>query len=57
MIGHTPRSAVEELPRGGGRLIIRTGGHSSLPIMPQLLKMARRRGVDIAAMPTENAFG
>jgi hypothetical protein len=34
MIGDTPRSAVEELPRGGGRLIIRTGGLSSLPIMP-----------------------
>jgi hypothetical protein len=53
--GHTPLSADEELPWGGGRLIIGTGAYGSLPIMPQVLEEARRRGVDIAASPTEDA--
>ena len=53
--GHTPLSADEELPWGGGRLIIGTGAYGSLPIMPQVLEEARRRGVDLTALPTEDA--
>jgi hypothetical protein len=53
--GHTPLSADEELPWGGGRLIIGTGAHGSLPITPEVLEEARRRGVDLAASPTEDA--
>ena len=53
--GHTPLSADEELPWGGGQLIIGTGAYGSLPIMPQVLEEARRRGVDLAAIPTEEA--
>jgi hypothetical protein len=53
--GHTPLSADEELPWGGGRLIIGTGAYGSLPIMPQVLEEARRRSVELAAMPTEDA--
>jgi hypothetical protein len=53
--GHTPLSADEELPWSGGQLIIGTGAYGSLPIMPQVLEEARRRGVDLAASPTEDA--
>jgi hypothetical protein len=53
--GHTPLSADEELPWGGDRLIIGTGAYGSLPIMPQVLKEARRRAVDLTAVPTEDA--
>jgi hypothetical protein len=53
--GHTPVSADEELPWGGGRLIIGTGAYGSLPIMPQVLEEARRRGVELDAIPTEDA--
>jgi hypothetical protein len=53
--GHTPVSADEELPWGGGRLIIGTGAYGSLPIIPEVLEEARRRGVDLTALPTEDA--
>jgi len=53
--GHTPLSADEKLPWGGDRLIIGTGAYGSLPIMPQVFEEAGRRGVDLAAIPTEDA--
>jgi hypothetical protein len=53
--GHTPLSVDEELPWGGGRLIIGTGAHGTLPIMPEVLEEAGRRGVNLAAIPTEDA--
>jgi hypothetical protein len=53
--GHTPLSADEQLPWGGDRLIIGTGAYGSLPIMPQVVEEARRRGVDLTAVPTEDA--
>jgi hypothetical protein len=53
--GHTPLSADEDLPWGGDRLIIGTGAYGSLPIMPQVVDEARRRGVDLTAVPTEKA--
>jgi hypothetical protein len=53
--GHTPLSADEELPWGGGRLIIGTGAYGSLPVMPQVLDEARHRGVDLTATPTNDA--
>jgi hypothetical protein len=53
--GHTPLSADEDLPWGGGRLIIGTGANGSLPIMPQVLDEAQRREVDLTAVPTEEA--
>ena len=54
--GHTPLSADEELPWDGGRLIIGTGAHGALPIMPEVIEEARNRGVDLTAIPTEDAF-
>jgi hypothetical protein len=53
--GHTPLSAAENLPWGGSRLIIGTGFHGSLPIMPEVTQEADRRGVDLIAVPTEDA--
>jgi hypothetical protein len=53
--GHTPLSAEEDLPWGGDRLIIGTGAYGSLPIMPEVVEEARRRGVDLTAVPTEEA--
>jgi hypothetical protein len=53
--GHTPLSVDEELPWGGDQLIIGTGANGSLPIMPEVLEEARRRGVELTAVPTEDA--
>lgn len=53
--GHTPLSADEQLPWSGRQLIIGTGAYGSLPIMPEVLDEARRRGVDLTAVPTEEA--
>ena len=53
--GHTPLSADEELPWGGPRLIIGTGAHGSLPIMPEVVAEAAHRNIDLVAVPTEQA--
>ncbi len=53
--GHTPLSADEDLPWGGGRLIVGTGVHGSLPIMPEVITQAAGRGVDLTAVPTRDA--
>jgi len=53
--GHTPLSADEELPWGGQRLIIGTGAYGSLPIMSEVIEEATRRGIGLAAVPTEEA--
>ena len=53
--GHTPLSADEKLPWGGSRLIIGTGVYGSLPIMAEVREEAGRRGVDLVALPTEDA--
>lgn len=53
--GHTPLSADEELPWGGSRLIVGTGAYGSLPIMREVTEEASHRGVDLTAIPTEDA--
>lgn len=53
--GHTQPSAHEELPWGGDQLIIGTGDHGSLPIMPEVTQEAGRRRVDLTAIPTKDA--
>ena len=53
--GHTPLSADEQLPWGGTRLIIGTGAHGSLPIMPEVVAEAACRNIDLVAVPTEKA--
>ncbi len=54
--GHTPLSAQERIPWGGSRLIIGTGESGSLPISPAVWAEAERRGVEIVAVPTEEAL-
>jgi hypothetical protein len=53
--GHTPLSAQEQLPWGGPRLVIGTGAYGSLPVMPEVFEEARRRGVEVDALPTRQA--
>lgn len=53
--GHTPLSADEELPWGGSQLIIGTGAYGSLPVMPDVVEEADRRGVRLTAIPTPDA--
>ncbi len=50
--GHTPLSARETIPWGGDRLLVGTGSYGSLPLAPDLLDEAARRGVEIVALPT-----
>jgi hypothetical protein len=54
--GHTPLSAAERIPWGGGRLIVGTGANGSLPIMPAVLAEADRRGIEVVATPTKKAL-
>lgn len=51
--GHTPLSAEELLPWHGGKLYIGTGTYGRLPIMPEVHAEAKRRGVELLALPTE----
>jgi hypothetical protein len=53
--GHTPLSADEQLPWGGSLLIIGTGAYGSLPIKPEVINGAGRRGVAVKAIPTKDA--
>jgi hypothetical protein len=53
--GHTPLSASETIPWGGSRLVIGTGADGRLPITPDLLDEARRRGIELSVLPTADA--
>ena len=53
--GHTPLSAEEDIPWGGKKLIVGTGAYARLPVMDELFKEAEKRGVEIIAIPTEEA--
>jgi hypothetical protein len=55
LFGHTPLSAAETLPWGGRTLIVGTGADGRLPIAQDVHAEAERRGVKIAALPTEEA--
>jgi len=53
--GHTPLSVEEDIPWGGTQLIIGTGVYGKLPIMPAVEAEAKRRGIKLVAVPTEQA--
>ena len=55
LYGHTPLSAAEDIPWGGRRLVVGTGAHGRLPITPDVYEEAKRRGVEIDALPTADA--
>jgi hypothetical protein len=54
--GHTPLSVEEKIPWKCTRLVVGTGAHGSLPVMPAVVKEAKRRGVAITALPTQKAI-
>ena len=53
--GHTPLSVLEPIPWPSRELIVGTGADGSLPIDDAVAAEARRRGVDIVALPTDEA--
>jgi hypothetical protein len=53
--GHTPLSVDEVIPWSGGPLVIGTGASGQLPVMPEVVDEARRRGIEIIVRPTAEA--
>lgn len=54
--GHTPLSVAEKIPWKCSRLVIGTGAQGSLPVMPEVLEEAERRGVAVTVVRTEKAI-
>lgn len=54
--GHTPLSLLEEIPWDCSRLVIGTGAFGALPVMREVEDEARKRGVEIVAVPTKEAI-
>lgn len=50
--GHTPLSADEAIPWHGSTLYVGTGSYGSLPIMEEVYAEAKRRGIEVIALPT-----
>ena len=53
--GHTPLSIEEKIPWGGNQLIVGTGVYGRLPVMPEVQEEAKRRGIKLVVVPTEDA--
>jgi len=53
--GHTPLTLAEGIPWPSRRLIVGTGADGALPIAPEVVDEARRRGVELVALPTAEA--
>jgi len=53
--GHTPLSLLEPIPWDCRRLIVGTGAEGALPIDPDVVAEAHRRGVELIAVPTPEA--
>jgi hypothetical protein len=53
--GHTPLSAAEDIPWKCRRLVIGTG-MGALPVMDEVKEEAKRRGVELVILPTEEAI-
>jgi hypothetical protein len=54
--GHTPLSVEEKLPWKCRRLVIGTGADGALPVMPEVRRRAREKGVELVALPTPRAI-
>jgi hypothetical protein len=52
---HTPVSIDEQIPWECRRLVIGTGKYGSLPVMEEVKHEARRRGVALIIVPTDEA--
>jgi len=53
--GHTPLSLLEPIPWACRRLVVGTGADGALPIDESVVEEAGRRGVELVAVPTEEA--
>lgn len=53
--GHTPLTAAEDLPHTAEHLVIGTGYSGDLPVLPEVVKQAEDRGVEVTLLPTEEA--
>lgn len=53
--GHTPLSIEEKIPWKCRRLVIGTGAHGSLPVMPDVKLEAERRKIELLILPTARA--
>lgn len=53
--GHTPLTLAEGIPWDCRRLIVGTGADGALPILDEVREEARRRGVELVALPTREA--
>jgi hypothetical protein len=53
--GHTPLSPDEDIPWHRSGLLIGTGAEGALPVMDEVVAEARRRGVELIAVPTDEA--
>jgi hypothetical protein len=54
--GHTPLSLEEKIPWDCRRLVIGTGAYGTLPVMKDVSREAKRRGVDVVVLPTAEAI-
>jgi hypothetical protein len=55
-LGHTPLSVAESLPWGCRRLVVGSGADGALPVLPEVLDEATRRGVELVVVPTVDAI-
>ena len=53
--GHTPLSLLEPIPWDCRRLVVGTGADGALPIDEAVFDEASRRGIELVAVPTEEA--
>ncbi|MDA8237676.1 MAG: hypothetical protein M0T75_07325 [Chloroflexi bacterium] len=53
--GHTPLSLLERIPWKYPRLVVGTGVDGALPIEDAVFVEARRRGIEVIVLPTEEA--
>jgi hypothetical protein len=54
--GHTPLSNEETIPWKCRRLVVGTGAEGALPVMPQVRRKAKERGVELIELPTADAI-
>ncbi len=54
--GHTPLSISENIPWDCKKLIIGTGHSSALPVMKEVKKKAKKKGVELVLMSTPDAI-
>jgi hypothetical protein len=54
--GHTPLSVEEKIPWDCRRLVIGTGAYGTLPVMEEVSREAKRRGVEVVVLPTAEAI-